>query len=597
MNTSIKRISALIALSIITTGCSSARINSKSIAYAKFDLSNINGKTGDYIHNLNQKAKLTYSGNEKITGDGLTSFRYSDYDGKTYTELFPTSGRWDRSTLNSNKIKIDNNEFKLNFDVDLKSDVVQLSYFIQDGVFSLVYWGNSDNISYNIYKNGILLANTKDTYFNDFSNNGLGSLVKQGNEIIAKQNDGLNIADTFYVRPVLSDGSEGAKSNTISIKDVASDIPIEIDDDTLKLGIKANSPKDLPREVEVKLLNGGSRYYNIDYRLDEATRFTDKIYYRYYVNNTKLKGFVEVNLLNSFSIPSSIENGEIESQETKPFKLTVLDQKDGLDLTLVNLDNYIFTSSDKINGKLKVYEDLSNQLNNKATEVDLSKYSLDKQSFVDVAEQLELDYYYIIDSITLDRKLNKLFIKYNDNDIQTFDSIDSAYKFIAENNMTNDKEISSLVHLSYLSGAYSVKGNVLGNIRYFNIIKIDNNYYNIDFSSANKSMFMCSDEQAFSMGYAKNKSFIDYKCSDGSKEYYLSNNLVANNLDEYSSILNREIANGSYNISVKYLGDRLTSSQIIDAISSVFSSLNKRDLLSRVKFADSNNIYTIRIGE
>ena len=99
------------------------------------------------------------------------------------------------------------------------------------------------------------------------------------------------------------------------------------------------------------------------------------------------------------------------------------------------------------------------------------------------------------------------------------------------------------------------------------------------------------------MGYAKNKSFIDYKCSDDSKEYYLSNNLVANNLDEYSSILNREIANGSYNISVKYLGDRLTSGQIIDAISSVFSSLNKRDLLSRVKFADSNNIYTIRIGE
>ena len=143
----------------------------------------------------------------------------------------------------------------------------------------------------------------------------------------------------------------------------------------------------------------------------------------------------------------------------------------------------------------------------------------------------------------------------------------------------------------------SVKGAKLGQVKYFNIIKIGDNYYNIDFSSKNKEMFMCSDKQAYEMGYTENKSFLDFKCLDDSKEYYLENKLVANNIDEYKDILKREVSNGSYNINIKYIGDGLTSSQIIDAISNVFDELNKRDLLSRVKFADSNKIYTIRIGE
>ena len=99
------------------------------------------------------------------------------------------------------------------------------------------------------------------------------------------------------------------------------------------------------------------------------------------------------------------------------------------------------------------------------------------------------------------------------------------------------------------------------------------------------------------MGYTKNISFLGFKCLDDSKEYYSNNNLVANNIDEYRDILKREVSNGSYSISIKYLGDNLTSSQIIDTISTVFDELNKRDLLSRVRFADSNRIYTVRIGE
>lgn len=595
MGTSIKRVSALIALGIITTGCSS-NTNSQVSSYNKIDLASINGKTGSYIHNLNKKAKITYNGNEKVTEDGLTSFRYSDYNGNAYTELFPTSGSWDSSSLNSNILKIGSSEFKLNFDVDLKSDVVQLSYFIQNGAFSLVYWGSEDVLSYNIYKNGILLANTKETYFNDFSLNGLGSLVKQGNEIVAKQNDGLNIADTFYVRPVLLDGTEGDISNKISIKDVAGDIPVEVDDDILRIGVKLDNPKDLPREVKVKLLNGGTNFYNIDYRLDEATRFTNKIYYRYYINNTNLKGFVEVNLLNSFSIPSSVENGRLDNQDLKPFKLTVLDQKDGLDLKLINLNDYSLTADNREDDKEKVYDDISKLILNKETEIDLDKYSLNKQSYLEIAEQLELDYYYIIDSLVLDRRLNKIKVTYNENEINTFEDVESAYKFILENNITDDKSISSLVKLG-LKDTYSVKGDKLGQVKYFNIIKIGDNYYNIDLSSNNREMFMCSDKQAYEMGYTKNISFLDFKCLDDSKEYYLNNNLVANNIDKYRDILKREVSNGSYSISIKYLGDNLTSSQIIDTISTVFDELNKRDLLSRVRFADSNNIYTVRIGE
>ena len=596
MGASIKRIGILVALGLLTSGCSNARDNSKNTGYNKLDLEYINGKTGSYIHNLNPKARVTYRGNEKVTGDGLVSFRYTDYDGKTTTELFPLAGKWNNKTLNSNTIKINNSEFKLNFDTDAKSDLVQLSYFIQNGVFNLVYWGSSEVASYNIYKNGILLVNTTEPYFNDFALNNQDSLVYQGSEIIAKQNDGLNIADSFYIRPVLLDGTEGSKSNVISLKDIAGDIPVEVDDDILKVGVKLDNPKDLPREVKVKLLNGGTNYYNIDYRLDEATRFTDKIYYRYYINNTNLKGFVEVNLLNSFSIPSTVENGVITSQELSPFKLTVLDQRDALDLTLVDLNSYGLTADKREDNKVKVYEDMYSKIKGRETEIDLDSYILNKQDYIDITEQLELDFYYILDSIVLDRRINKILLVYNDNKIEIFNSIDGAYDYILKNNITNDKEISSIINLG-LADTKSVKGTKLGQVKYFNIIKIGDNYYNIDFSSKNKEMFMCGDKQAYEMGYTKNKSFLDFKCLDDSKEYYLENKLVANNIDEYKDILKREVSNGSYNINIKYIGEVLTSSQIIDAISNVFDELNKRDLLSRVKFADSNKIYTIRIGE
>ena len=596
MGASIKRIGILVALGLLTSGCSGARDNSQSLGYNKLDLEYINGKSGSYIHNLNHKAKVTYRGNEKVTGDGLVSFRYTDYDGKTTTELFPLAGKWNSKALNSNIIKINNSEFKLNFDTDAKSDLVQLSYFIQNGVFNLVYWGSSEVASYNIYKNGILLVNTTEPYFNDFALNTQDSLVYQGSEIIAKQNDGLNIADSFYIRPVLADGTEGSKSNILSLKDIAGDIPVEVDDDILKVGVKLDNPKDLPREVKVKLLNGGTNYYNIDYRLDEATRFTDKIYYRYYINNTNLKGFAEVNLLNSFSIPSTVENGVITSQELSPFKLTVLDQKDALDLTLVDLNSYGLTADKREDNKVKVYEDIYSKIKGRETEIDLDSYILNKQDYIDIAEQLELDFYSILDSIVLDRRINKILLVYNDNKIEIFNSIDGAYDYILKNNITNDKEISSIINLG-LADTKSVKGTKLGQVKYFNIIKIGDNYYNIDFSSKNKEMFMCSDKQAYEMGYTKNKSFLDYKCLDDSKEYYLENKLVANNIDEYKDMLKREVLNGSYNINIKYIGDGLTSSQIIDAISNVFDELNKRDLLSRVKFADSNKIYTIRIGE
>ena len=406
----------------------------------------------------------------------------------------------------------------------------------------------------------------------------------------------MNIADSFYVRPVLLDGTEGSKSNTISLKDIAGDIPVEVDDGILKVGVKLDNPKDLPREVKVKLLNGGTNYYNIDYRLDEATRFTDKIYYRYYINNTNLKGFVEVNLLNSFSIPSTVENGVITNQELSPFKLTVLDQRDALDLTLVDLNTYGLTADKREDDKVKVYEDMYSKIKGRETEIDLDNYILNKQDYIDIAEQLELDFYCILDSIVLDRRLNKIKIEYNDSEINLFNGIDEAYDYILENNLTNDKEISSIINLG-LANTKSIKGTKLGQVKYFNIIKIGDDYYNIDFSSKNREMFMCNDKQAYEMGYTKNKSFLDYKCLDDSKEFYLENKLVANNIDEYKDILKREVSNGSYNINVKYIGDGLTSSQIIDAISSVFDELNKRVLLSRVKFADSNKIYTIRIGE
>lgn len=586
-----KRMSVILFICLATTGCRDVRAKPNSIN----DL-DINNKNGEYLHNIDSKSRLLYKGSENITGENLVSFRYYDYNGEATTELFPLSGSWNSTDLNSNGITLGNSTFNLNLDTDVKSDKVQLSYIIDNGVFSLVYWGVDGTVSYNIYKNGFLFATVNTASFSNFNLENTDSLIVQGSEIVAKQNDNLSLYDSFYVKPVFSDGTEGEQSNVIDVKTVASNIPVELADDILKIGVKLDNPKDLPREVKVKLLDGSVGTYNIDYKLDEATRFTDKIYYKYYINNTNLRGFVEVNLSNSFNIPSTIENGSLDGSDLESLKLTIKDNKDTSTIKLLDLNSYMKTATPKLTDKKQVYEDIYQQLKARKTEVDLWNYSLSKADFIEIVEQLELDFYYIINSLTLDRNSNKIYIDYNSNEIQSFDSVETAFNYVNENGLINGKEISSLISLS-LPDTKSVKGIRLGQIRYFNVVKSGENYYNVDFSKSNREMFMCSDEQMSEMGYTKNNNFMTYSCTDTEQEYYKVNSRFATGIDEYREILKREISNGSYDIRVKYIGEDITSSQVIDIISSVFDELNKRDLLSRVRFADSNKIYTIRIGE
>ena len=46
--------------------------------------------------------------------------------------------------------------------------------------------------------------------------------------------------------------------------------------------------------------------------------------------------------------------------------------------------------------KLKFYEDIYSKIKGRETEIDLDSYILNKQDYIDIAEQLELDFLFYI---------------------------------------------------------------------------------------------------------------------------------------------------------------------------------------------------------
>lgn len=556
-----------------------------------------NSGVAEYNDKLGADTVLYLSGDYDVSSSNLTKFEYIDYNGVKYTELFPKSGKWSKTKLNEEELSVNNKNIRLSLDYAKEHSTSYLYYSLINGSLVLNYTPVKDAVSYIIYKNGFRMAETSELSFADFSLNSLNGLVYNGSEIVSEQNNGLELNTEFTVVPVFSDGSFGEPSNKLNISDIANSLPVKLDDKRLTTGGKVNNPKDLPREVKVLTVGGNHKTYNIDYKLDETTRFTSKVYYRYYINNTNLKGFVEIDLNDSFNIPSTIENGEVSLAFEYKDIVSIVDKPVNKHEKVLNLNTYLKTANkERLSDILSVYKDLDDKIKNKDTSISLEDYALGRGDYTEIVYGLADKYYAILDKLELNFNTMTINIAYADTEKLVFKDTSDAYKYVQENPNLDDKYIASLVAIS-LENTDVVKTISNGRIKYINTVTVGENSYNIDFTAQDKRVFMCSDSMLDLLGYYKLKSPFNEPCLDDSKEYYKVNGLLANTPEEYAEILERELRNGNYNVKIKYLGDTVSSSDIITIISNVFENLNKRDMLSRVKFADNNKIYTVMLGE
>lgn len=556
-----------------------------------------NSGVAEYNDKLGADTVLYLSGDYDVSSSNLTKFEYIDYNGVKYTELFPKSGKWSKAKLNEEELSVNNKNIRLSLDYAKEHSTSYLYYSLINGSLVLNYTPVKDAVSYIIYKNGFRMAETSELSFADFSLNSLNGLVYNGSEIVSEQNNGLELNTEFTVVPVFSDGSLGEPSNKLNISDIANSIPVKLDDKRLTTGGKVNNPKDLPREVKVLTVGGVYKTYNIDYKLDETTRFTSKVYYRYYINNTNLKGFVEIDLNDSFNIPSTIENGEVSLAFEYKDIVSIVDKPVNKHEKVLNLNTYLKTANkERLSDILSVYKDLDDKIKNKDSSISLADYAVGRSDYTEIVYGLADKYYAILDKLELNFNTMTINIAYADTEKLVFKDIEDAYKYVQENPNLDDKYIASLVATS-LDNTDVVKTISNGRIKYINTVTVGENSYNIDFTAQDKRVFMCSDSMLDLLGYYKLKSPFYWHCLDDSKEYYKVNGLLANTPGEYAEILERELRNGNYNVKIKYLGDTISSSDIITIISNVFENLNKRDMLSRVKFADNNKIYTVMLGE
>ena len=556
-----------------------------------------NSGVAEYNDKLGADTVLRLSGDYDVSSSNLTKFEYIDYSGVKYTELFPKSGKWSKAKLNEEELSVNNKNIRLSLDYAKEHSTSYLYYGLINGSLVLNYTPVKDAVSYIIYKNGFRMAETSELSFADFSLNSLNGLVYNGSEIVSEQNNGLELNTEFTVVPVFSDGYLGEPSNKLNISDIANSLPVKLDDKRLTTGGKVNNPKDLPREVKVLTVGGNHKTYNIDYKLDETTRFTSKVYYRYYINNTNLKGFVEIDLNDSFNIPSTIENGEVSLAFEYKDIVSIVDKPVNKHEKVLNLNTYLKTANkERLSDILSVYKDLDDKIKNKDESISLADYAVGRSDYTEIVYGLADKYYAILDKLELNFNTMTINIAYADTEKLVFKDTSDAYKYVQENPNLDDKYIASLVATS-LDNTDVVKTISNGRIKYINTVTVGENSYNIDFTAQDKRVFMCSDSMLDLLGYYKLKSPFNEPCLDDSKEYYKVNGLLANNPEEYAEILERELRNGNYNVKIKYLGDTVSSSDIITIISNVFENLNKRDMLSRVKFADNNKIYTVMLGE
>lgn len=99
----------------------------------------------------------------------------------------------------------------------------------------------------------------------------------------------------------------------------------------------------------------------------------------------------------------------------------------------------------------------------------------------------------------------------------------------------------------------------------WNQVNIDGQWYNVDVTwddtdvsgVIRNNYFLCDDESFGRTHFADNKYFQSFECGDNSRDYYVSNDLVADSFGKTEEILRREIKKGNDEIRIKFTDEEL----------------------------------------
>lgn len=485
-----------------------------------------------------------------------------------------------------------------------------LKYTIsENGIFKLNWSRVNNATSYRIYKTDSIYTNNEtgastgykdnipklitevssDTLeWYDWVNNNTNGLGNINGEYTIYENFGLS--GEYYVTAV-SNEDESKYSNSILVSNYSDILPVRINnEDMLNPGDYVENARDLPRSIEVKTLNNDIIKYNINYKIDETTRYKDNVYYNYDIRGTELKGYIEIRVGDVTNLPSEIKNGIETYEDDYNIEFNVVQNKIKSE-DVININNWVESSrldekelnkSELANIESMVNYDLEGlscedyylilNIINYKDKIDLSPFQ-NLQDYIDLEDKIQKICYqnpllYGIKGFSYNENLKELKVIYKDKVdilkekrdtiynkmvskiplmIKSEDIVEDIYIYMNDNYIYNSEGdiYELLVNNNGNALAYSqlfklicdeiglksivVSGSLNGNLHTWNGVCYDNDeWYYIDVTNNLKNVGMQRMCYNMSSEYAKNIGYLSNNryVEDGDSGKYKSENDV-----------------------------------------------------------------------
>lgn len=485
-----------------------------------------------------------------------------------------------------------------------------LKYTIsENGIFKLNWSRVNNATSYRIYKTDSIYTNNEtgastgykdnipklitevssDTLeWYDWVNNNTNGLGNINGEYTIYENFGLS--GEYYVTAV-SNEDESKYSNSILVSNYFDILPVRINnEDMLNPGDYVENARDLPRSIEVKTLNNDIIKYNINYKIDETTRYKDNVYYNYDIRGTELKGYIEIRVGDVTNLPSEIKNGIETYEDDYNIEFNVVQNKIKSE-DVININNWVESSrldekelnkSELANIESMVNYDLEGlscedyylilNIINYKDKIDLSPFQ-NLQDYIDLEDKIQKICYqnpllYGIKGFSYNENLKELKVIYKDKVdilkekrdtiynkmvskiplmIKSEDIVEDIYIYMNDNYIYNSEGdiYELLVNNNGNALAYSqlfklicdeiglksivVSGSLNGNLHTWNGVCYDNDeWYYIDVTNNLKNVGMQRMCYNMSSEYAKNIGYLSNNryVEDGDSGKYKSENDV-----------------------------------------------------------------------
>lgn len=512
--------------------------------------------------------------------------------------------------LNSDSISKLNEPLIIPFKTENIVEAPILKYTIsENGIFKLNWSRVNNATSYRIYKTDSIYTNNEtgastgyknnipklitevssDTLeWYDWVNNNTNGLGNINGEYTIYENFGLS--GEYYVTAV-SNEDESKYSNSILVSNYSDILPVRINnEDMLNPGDYVENARDLPRSIEVKTLNNDIIKYNINYKIDETTRYKDNVYYNYDIRGTELKGYIEIRVGDVTNLPSEIKNGIETYEDDYNIEFNVVQNKIKSE-DVININNWVESSrldekelnkSELANIESMVNYDLEDlscedyylilNIINYKDKIDLSPFQ-NLQDYIDLEDKIQKICYqnpllYGIKGFSYNENLKELKVIYKDKvDIlkekrdtiynkmvskiplmlKSEDIVEDIYIYMNDNYIYNSEGdiYELLVNNNGNALAYSqlfklicdeiglksivVSGSLNGNLHTWNGVCYDNDeWYYIDVTNNLKNIGMQRMCYNMSSEYAKNIGYLsNNRCvEDGDSDKYKSENDV-----------------------------------------------------------------------